>query len=54
MASRMHRIAGPHHAPPRSTHERWFRYEGLWVVAIVVGMVVLALLERLLLPLFRH
>ena len=54
MVHRTQRITSAHYVPAYSTCERWFRYEGLWVVAIVVGMVLLAVLERLLLPLFRQ
>jgi hypothetical protein len=34
--------------------ERWTRYEGRLVAGIVIGLVVLALLERLVIAYFRH
>jgi len=34
--------------------ERWSRYEGRLVAAIVIGLVVLALLERIVIAYFRQ
>jgi hypothetical protein len=32
----------------------WLKYEGLLVISIVVGLMLLALLEQVIIPYFRH
>jgi len=34
--------------------EKWIRHEGLLVAGIVIGLVLLALLEQVMLRYFRH